>query len=109
MAERCSHLDQINAVTPSAEGCEDCLRTGGTWVHLRLCKTCGHGGCCDDSPHKHAPQGDEKRVFQHPANLDLNSATRLTSGMRGAWFMGNAADADPVSQCLGFYGSEMDE
>ena len=50
----CSHLDQIRDVTPSAEGCEDCLRTGGSWVHLRLCQSCGHVGCCDSSPNRHA-------------------------------------------------------
>jgi hypothetical protein len=39
----CTHLDQINDVTPSADGCEDCLKIGDTWVHLRLCMTCGRG------------------------------------------------------------------
>lgn len=50
----CQHLSQIREVTPSAEGCEDCLRLGETWVHLRLCEFCGHVGCCDSSPNKHA-------------------------------------------------------
>lgn len=50
----CSHLDQIQEVTPSAEGCEDCLKSGGRWVHLRICLACGHVGCCDNSPNKHA-------------------------------------------------------
>lgn len=50
----CTHLDRIHDVTPSAGGCEDCLRTGGRWVHLRLCMTCGHVGCCDTSPNRHA-------------------------------------------------------
>jgi uncharacterized UBP type Zn finger protein len=50
----CSHLDQIRDVTPSAEGCEECLRIGSTWVHLRLCLTCGRVGCCDSSPNQHA-------------------------------------------------------
>jgi uncharacterized UBP type Zn finger protein len=54
MAQRCPHLDQIRQVTPSAEGCEDCLKTGDSWVHLRLCETCGHVGCCDSSPNRHA-------------------------------------------------------
>lgn len=53
-SELCSHLDGIRDVTPSADGCEDCLRTGGEWVHLRLCLACGHVGCCDDSPNTHA-------------------------------------------------------
>ena len=52
--EICGHLDQIREVTASSDGCEDCIRMGGKWVHLRLCMTCGHVGCCDSSPHKHA-------------------------------------------------------
>ena len=54
MNSECRHLDQIQEVTPSAHGCEDCLRTGGHWLHLRLCLSCGHVGCCDSSPNKHA-------------------------------------------------------
>ncbi len=50
----CEHVDQVRDVTPSAQGCEDCLRIGGQWVHLRLCLTCGHVGCCDSSPNRHA-------------------------------------------------------
>jgi len=50
----CSHLDTIRSVTPSSPGCEDCLRIGGRWIHLRLCMCCGHVGCCDDSPNRHA-------------------------------------------------------
>jgi uncharacterized UBP type Zn finger protein len=50
----CRHIDTIQDVTPSADGCEDCLKTGDEWVHLRLCLTCGHVGCCDNSKNKHA-------------------------------------------------------
>ncbi len=50
----CSHLDQINHVTPISQGCEECLRVGDRWVHLRMCLTCGHVGCCDSSKNKHA-------------------------------------------------------
>lgn len=50
----CPHLAAITQVNPSSDGCEDCLRTGGSWVHLRLCLTCGHVGCCDESPNRHA-------------------------------------------------------
>jgi hypothetical protein len=51
----CSHLDQVDSsVQPSADGCEDCLRDGGRWVHLRMCRACGHVGCCDSSPSRHA-------------------------------------------------------
>ena len=51
---QCFHTEAIRAVTPSARGCEDCLKTGDWWVHLRLCRSCGHVGCCDDSPNRHA-------------------------------------------------------
>ena len=51
----CSHLSAIRNVTPrTPNGCEECLKIGDTWVHLRLCVTCGHVGCCDDSKNKHA-------------------------------------------------------
>lgn len=50
----CRHLDRVRDVEPSAQGCEDCLRIGGRWVHLRICMTCGHVGCCDNSPNRHA-------------------------------------------------------
>ncbi|MGB3291859.1 MAG: UBP-type zinc finger domain-containing protein [Phormidesmis sp.] len=50
----CTHTDQIQTVTPSAQGCEECLKTGDRWVHLRLCRTCGHVGCCNSSKNKHA-------------------------------------------------------
>src|ERR1039458_7061223 len=54
MSEPCEHLDGIKDVTPSADGCEDCLRIGDRWVHLRLCMICGHVGCCDQSRNRHA-------------------------------------------------------
>lgn len=50
----CTHVTEIRPVVPSARGCEDCLRMGGRWVHLRICLTCGHVGCCDSSPNRHA-------------------------------------------------------
>jgi CPA2 family monovalent cation:H+ antiporter-2 len=50
----CPHAEAARAVLPDAPGCADCLRTGGTWVHLRLCMSCGHVGCCDSSPNRHA-------------------------------------------------------
>jgi Zn-finger in ubiquitin-hydrolases and other protein len=52
----CTHLDEIRVTDlPAAiDGCEECLKTGGRWVHLRMCEICGHIGCCDNSPGKHA-------------------------------------------------------
>lgn len=55
-AGNCGHLRDaprvVQARTP--EGCEECLRDGTRWVHLRLCLSCGHVGCCDSSTEKHA-------------------------------------------------------
>jgi uncharacterized UBP type Zn finger protein len=52
----CEHLDMIEVteLPESVEGCEDCLRIGAVWLHLRICLTCGRVGCCDDSPNRHA-------------------------------------------------------
>jgi hypothetical protein len=50
----CGHLDAIRPVVPRSSGCEECLKIGSPWVHLRLCLTCGHVGCCDSSPNRHA-------------------------------------------------------
>ena len=50
----CPHLAQIKHVKPKTDGCEECLKLGDDWVHLRLCMSCGHVGCCDDSKNKHA-------------------------------------------------------
>jgi hypothetical protein len=52
MTHECSHEAAIRDVTPSALGCEECLKIGSPWLHLRLCRTCGHVGCCDDSPNR---------------------------------------------------------
>lgn len=55
-AAACSHVAQTRPVVPGARGCEECLRVGDTWVHLRVCMTCGHVGCCESSKNKHALQ-----------------------------------------------------
>jgi uncharacterized UBP type Zn finger protein len=55
MAQACKHLDHVITDTPKTpQGCEECLAAGETWVQLRLCRTCGHVGCCDSSEGKHA-------------------------------------------------------
>lgn len=54
MSDGCSHTYLINDVRPSADGCEECLQMGDTWVHLRMCLVCGHVGCCDSSKNRHA-------------------------------------------------------
>lgn len=51
----CSHLEAIEESAPStSRECADCLRAGSTWIHLRRCLRCGHIGCCDSSPRRHA-------------------------------------------------------
>jgi len=61
----CTHLNQIRDVSPrTPDGCEECLQTGSTWVHLRECLTCGHVGCCDNSPNRHATA--HNRAVHHP-------------------------------------------
>lgn len=54
MANTCSHLDEVRTAEASGDGCVECLAGGGTWVHLRRCIGCGHVGCCDSSPGRHA-------------------------------------------------------
>jgi hypothetical protein len=61
----CMHLDQVRAVEPRTPGgCEECLQMGSGWVHLRLCTSCGHVGCCDNSPNRHAT--GHNRSTAHP-------------------------------------------
>ena len=50
----CKHGGTIVEVTPGALGCQECLEIGSAWLHLRVCRQCGHVGCCDQSPHRHA-------------------------------------------------------
>jgi uncharacterized UBP type Zn finger protein len=53
---QCTHLDHVHLtqLPESVDGCQECLATGGKWLHLRICLECGHVGCCDDSPNRHA-------------------------------------------------------
>lgn len=60
----CSHGSFIRDVQPHSDGCEECLKIGGWWVHLRLCMTCGKVGCCDSSPNRHASR--HAREAGHP-------------------------------------------
>src|SRR6266496_2435782 len=54
MPEECTHLDQIKIKETKKRVCEECVKSGDTWVHLRLCLICGQVGCCDSSKNKHA-------------------------------------------------------
>jgi uncharacterized UBP type Zn finger protein len=62
----CSHLDRITvtALPTQIAGCEECLKIGSPWVHLRMCMSCGKIGCCDSSPNQHASK--HAREDDHP-------------------------------------------
>jgi len=64
MAATCTHLDQIQEVVPSGDGCQECLKIGDWWVHLRICMTCGFVGCCDSSKNRHATK--HYHATKHP-------------------------------------------
>jgi uncharacterized UBP type Zn finger protein len=62
----CTHLDtvKVTELPPAVDGCEECLRIGSSWCHLRICLECGHVGCCDSSPNKHASAHAQEQ--RHP-------------------------------------------
>lgn len=67
--QSCSHLSEIQHPSPNTDGCEECLRMGDSWVHLRLCEICGHVGCCDSSKNRHATKHFKKT--RHPVMRSL--------------------------------------
>jgi hypothetical protein len=61
----CRHIkDIVEVVQPRAHQCEECVKIGSRWVHLRTCQTCGATLCCDSSPNQHASK--HARAKQHP-------------------------------------------
>lgn len=76
MEKKCTHTDQIKSVEPSADGCEDCLKTGDTWVMLRMCLTCGHVGCCNSSKNKHASK--HYLATDHPIMKSVSPGEEFT-------------------------------
>jgi uncharacterized UBP type Zn finger protein len=78
----CAHLEKLDPgsrepVHPSGHGCKECLEAGDEWVHLRLCMSCGHVGCCDSSPNKHATK--------HAAAESHPIVTSLEPGEDWSW------------------------
>jgi len=73
----CQHMTDLDPVPARTPGCEECLKTGSTWVHLRLCLTCGHVGCCDSSPGRHATRHFHQT--RHPVMASFEP------GERWAW------------------------
>lgn len=81
---QCSHGDNLQPVTPHTAGCEECLQMGGRWVHLRLCLACGHVGCCDSSPNRHATK--HFHATKHPVIASFEP------GERWAWCYADEVD-----------------
>lgn len=88
MAARCTHLDQVRNVKPHTHGCEECLKMGDTWVQLRLCRTCGHVGCCDSSKNKHATK--HFHATKHPI------ITSLEPGEDWSWCYADEVLVEPA-------------
>ena len=74
MAEGCEHLKSIQVTKTEKHICEDCVKTGDSWVHLRLCLTCGHVGCCDSSKNKHATKHFHRE--KHPLVRSIEPGER---------------------------------
>ena len=86
--EGCAHLASVDRnVRPHTKGCEECLKIGDSWVHLRLCMQCGHVGCCDSSKNKHATK--HFHATKHPV------VRSLEPGERWAWCFVDDVGADP--------------
>jgi uncharacterized UBP type Zn finger protein len=77
MADECKHLDQISVTNPTKHVCEECVKTGDKWVHLRMCLSCGHVACCDSSKNRHA------RKHFHDAHHPLIRS--IEPGERWVW------------------------
>jgi uncharacterized UBP type Zn finger protein len=75
--KQCTHLDQIRLTETDIRVCEDCVKTGDRWVHLRMCLSCGHVGCCDSSQNKHATK--HFQAAGHPL------ARSIEPGERWVW------------------------
>ncbi|CAO5163064.1 UBP-type zinc finger domain-containing protein [Frankia sp. AiPs1] len=88
MSATCTHLDSVKVTTlPAAiRGCEECLATGGVWVHLRMCESCGRIGCCDSSPGRHASR--------HAASAHHPIARSAEPGEHWSWCF---VDETPVT------------
>ena len=86
----CEHVREIRDVSPDAQGCSECLAAGDTWVHLRMCLSCGHVGCCDSSKNRHARA--HWRATQHPIIASFEPG----EGWRWCFPDGDYVDAEPA-------------
>jgi uncharacterized UBP type Zn finger protein len=90
----CDHLSGLQPAPPRAKGCEECIAAGTRWVHLRVCLTCGHVGCCDSSPGRHATSHFHET--RHPV------MTSFEPGERWAWCFVDNVDLEVPRQYTRF-------
>ena len=88
MAEPCEHFNGVGAVEPQSRGCQECLALREPWTELRVCLTCGHVGCCEDSKHAHALQ--HYNATGHPLIASLER------GQNWAWCYVDRRYFDPM-------------
>jgi len=91
---KCPHLADLDPQPPRTDGCEECLQSGTRWVHLRLCLTCGHVGCCDSSRGKHATKHFHRSG--HPVMASFEP------GERWAWCYIDQAELEVPTQAVAF-------
>ena len=87
MSETCEHIQHSKKTKPHSKGCEECLKMGDSWVHLRLCLECGHVGCCDSSKNRHATK--HFHTTKHPV------VQSLEPGERWMWCYEDEVFVDP--------------
>jgi uncharacterized UBP type Zn finger protein len=88
----CEHEMAVEPVPPRTQGCEECLKTGVQWVHLRWCLTCGHVGCCDSSPGRHATRHFHQTT--HPV------VASYEPGERWAWCYIDEAELEVPEEAI---------
>ncbi len=92
---KCQHIADVEPVPArTPQGCEECLKTGSSWVHLRLCLSCGHVGCCDSSSHRHAT--NHFHATNHPIIASFEP------GERWAWCYVDQLQLEAPAQALAY-------
>ena len=90
---QCTHLDQIRVTEPAVHVCEECVKKGDRWVHLRMCLSCGNVGCCDSSKNKHATKHFHKTA--HPL------VRSIEPGERWVWCYVDEVEAGEIEGTAG--------
>jgi uncharacterized UBP type Zn finger protein len=90
----CEHVLGLEPMPARTQGCEECLKTGARWVHLRLCLSCGHVGCCDSSPGRHATK--HSHLSSHPVMASFEA------GERWAWCYVDEMELDVPVEALAY-------